>query len=113
MTNILQTLAVAATLITVTVAASSSVLAGADSPFYPAHFKNPNLPYPSVGREAGYRPHTGWAIKSMGSLSTFAEALLSLPTSFTRRIWHALMESGSRSSPCWLPSSFQARGKRE
>ena len=35
MTNILQTLAIAATLITVTVAASSSALAGADSP-YPA-----------------------------------------------------------------------------
>jgi hypothetical protein len=52
MTNILQTLAVAATLITVTVAASGSVLAGADSP-YPAHFKNPNLPHPSVGTGSG------------------------------------------------------------
>ena len=38
MTNILQTLAIAATLITVTVAASSSALAGADSP-YPAQFR--------------------------------------------------------------------------
>lgn len=53
MTNILQTLAVAATLITVTVAASSSVFAGADSPFYPAQFQNPNLPYPSVGAGSG------------------------------------------------------------
>ena len=51
-TNILQTLAVAATLITVTVAASSSALAGAGSP-YPAHFKNPSLPYPSVGVGSG------------------------------------------------------------
>ena len=38
MTNILQTLAIAATLITVTVAASSSALAGADS-LYPAQFR--------------------------------------------------------------------------
>lgn len=52
MTNILQALAVAATLITFTLAASSSVLAGADSP-YPAQFKNPNLPYPSVGAGSG------------------------------------------------------------
>jgi hypothetical protein len=52
MTNILKTLAVAATLITVTAAASSPVLAGGDDP-YPAHFKNPNLPYPSVGKGSG------------------------------------------------------------
>ena len=52
MTNILQTLAIAATLITVTVAASSSALAGADS-LYPAQFKNPNLPYPSVSAGSG------------------------------------------------------------
>jgi hypothetical protein len=52
MTNILQALAVAATLITFTLAASNSVLAGADSP-YPAQFKNPNLPYPSVGAGSG------------------------------------------------------------
>lgn len=52
MSNILQTLAVAATLITVTVATSSSVLAGADSP-YPAHFKNPNPANPSVGAGSG------------------------------------------------------------
>ncbi len=53
MTNILQALAVAATLITFTLAASSSVLAGADSPFYPDHLKNPNLPYPSAGTGSG------------------------------------------------------------
>jgi hypothetical protein len=53
MTNILQALAVAATLITITVAGSSSVLAGADSPFYPDQFKNPNLPHPSVGAGSG------------------------------------------------------------
>jgi hypothetical protein len=41
MTNIKQTLAVAATLITVTVATSSLALAGADG-FYPPHFKNSN-----------------------------------------------------------------------
>lgn len=52
MTNILQTLAVAATLITVTVAASNVALAGADSP-YPAHFKNPNAETPSVGVGSG------------------------------------------------------------
>jgi hypothetical protein len=52
MTNILQTLAVVATLITFSVAASNSVLAGAGSP-YPAQFKNPNLPYPSVGTGSG------------------------------------------------------------
>jgi hypothetical protein len=52
MTNILQALAVAATLITVTVAGTSSVLAGSGSP-YPDQFKNPNLPYPSVGGESG------------------------------------------------------------
>jgi hypothetical protein len=53
MTNILQTLAVAATLVTITVAASSLALAGADGPFYPDQFKNPNLPYPSVGVGSG------------------------------------------------------------
>jgi hypothetical protein len=52
MTNILQALAIAATLITVTVAANSAVLAGSDSP-YPDHFKNPKLPYPSVGTGSG------------------------------------------------------------
>jgi hypothetical protein len=52
MTNILQTLAVVATLITFSVAATSSVLAGGDSP-YPAQFKNPNLPYPFVGTGSG------------------------------------------------------------
>jgi hypothetical protein len=52
MTNILQTLAFAATLIIVTVAASSSASAGTDSP-YPAQFKNPNLSYPSVGAGSG------------------------------------------------------------
>jgi len=50
--NIMQTLAVAATLITVTVAASNLALAGADS-FYPAHFKNSNLPSPSVSAKSG------------------------------------------------------------
>jgi hypothetical protein len=53
MTNILQALAVAATLITITVAANSSALAGADSPFYPDQFKNPNRPHPSVGTGSG------------------------------------------------------------
>lgn len=47
MTNIMQTLVVAATLITITVGASSLALAGEDS-FYPAHFKNPNLTSPLV-----------------------------------------------------------------
>ena len=53
MTNILQALTVAATLITVTVAANSSVLADSDSPYYPAQFKNPNLSHPSVGAGSG------------------------------------------------------------
>jgi len=47
MTNILQTLIVAATWTSITVASSSSALAGEDS-FYPDHFKNPNLTSPSV-----------------------------------------------------------------
>jgi hypothetical protein len=47
MANILQTLVVAATLITVTVAASNLALAGENS-FYPAHFRNSNLEVPSV-----------------------------------------------------------------
>jgi hypothetical protein len=52
MTNIMQTLVVAATLITVTVAASNLALAGADS-FYPAHLKNSDLASPSVSPESG------------------------------------------------------------
>jgi hypothetical protein len=50
MTNIIQTLAVAATLMTITVTASNLALAGEDS-FYPAHFKNSNLASPSVSVE--------------------------------------------------------------
>jgi hypothetical protein len=52
MTNLLQTLAAAAMLISLTVATSTSVLAGADSP-YPAQFKNPNLPHVPVGAGSG------------------------------------------------------------
>ena len=51
MTNILQALAVAATLITVTVAGTSSVLAGSGSP-YPEQFKI-RIPHPSVGGQSG------------------------------------------------------------
>jgi hypothetical protein len=53
MMNLLQTLAAAAMLISLTVAASSSVLAGADSPFYPGNFKNPTLPHVPVGAGSG------------------------------------------------------------
>jgi len=68
MTNILQAFAVAATLITVTVAATSSVLAGPDSPFYPDHFKNPHLPYPSVGAGSGIlSPISAGRLRAMGS----------------------------------------------
>lgn len=52
MTNTMQTLVAAATLITVIVAASNSALAGADS-FYPRHFNNSDLTAPSVGAESG------------------------------------------------------------
>jgi hypothetical protein len=52
MTNILKALAIAATLVTGTVVATSLALAGAGSP-YPDQFKNPNLPYPSVGVGSG------------------------------------------------------------
>jgi hypothetical protein len=52
MMNLLQTLAAAAMLISVTVAANTSVLAGADSP-YPTQFKNPNLPHVPVGAGSG------------------------------------------------------------
>ena len=51
MTNILQTLMVAATLITVTVAASNLALAGENS-FYPSHFKHSNQTSPWVGTES-------------------------------------------------------------
>lgn len=47
MTNILQTLIVAAMWTTLTVASNSLALAGADS-FYPDQFKNSNLASPSV-----------------------------------------------------------------
>jgi hypothetical protein len=53
MMNLLQILAAAAMLISVTVAASSSVLAGADSPFYPGNFKNPTPPHVPVGAGSG------------------------------------------------------------
>jgi hypothetical protein len=51
MTNILQTLMVAATLITVTVAASNLALADENS-FYPAHFKHSNQTSPWAGTES-------------------------------------------------------------
>ena len=51
MTNILQTLMVAATLITVTVAASNLALAGEYS-FYPSHFKHSNQTSPWLGTES-------------------------------------------------------------
>jgi hypothetical protein len=52
MTNILKNLVVAATLITITVAASNLALAGENS-FYPTHFKNSNLESPSVRAGSG------------------------------------------------------------
>jgi hypothetical protein len=51
MTNILQTLVVAAVLIPGTVAASDLALA-ADSSFYPSHFKHSNKTSPWVGTES-------------------------------------------------------------
>ena len=51
MTNVLQTLVVTATLITITGAASNLALAGENS-FYPAHFKDSNLESRSVSAES-------------------------------------------------------------
>jgi hypothetical protein len=53
MMNLLQTLAAAAMLISLAVATSSPVLAGADSPFYPGNFQNPTLPHVPVGAGSG------------------------------------------------------------
>ena len=52
MTSIIKVLAVATSLVTGTLVATGSASAGADSP-YPAQFKNPSLPYPSVGVGSG------------------------------------------------------------
>jgi hypothetical protein len=53
MTNILKSLAVAATLVLGTAAISGLAFAGPDSSFYPDHLKNPNIPYLSVGAGSG------------------------------------------------------------
>jgi hypothetical protein len=52
MTNLATALAVVVTMVVGTAGTMTSALAGADSP-YPAHFKNPNLPFPSVGVGSG------------------------------------------------------------
>lgn len=51
MANIIQTLVVATTLITITAAASNQTLAGGNS-FYPSHFKHSNQASPWVGTES-------------------------------------------------------------
>ena len=56
MINFATAVAVVVTMVVGTAAASSLALAGADSPFYPDHLKNPNLPYPSVGVGSGIPP---------------------------------------------------------
>ena len=53
MTSIIKVLAIATSLVTGTLVATGSASAGADSPYYPAQFKNPSLPYPSVGVGSG------------------------------------------------------------
>jgi hypothetical protein len=53
MTNILKSIAVAATLVLGTAAISGLAFAGPDSSFYPDHLKNPNIPYLSVGAGSG------------------------------------------------------------
>jgi hypothetical protein len=53
MTHILKALAVVATLVIGTAAISGLALASPDNPFYPDHFKNSQLPYPSVGMGSG------------------------------------------------------------
>jgi hypothetical protein len=52
MTNIAKTLAVIVTIVVGTSAFGGLALAGADSP-YPKQFRNPSLPYPSVGVGSG------------------------------------------------------------
>ena len=60
MTNIAKILIVAVTMVAGTTAVGGLALAGVDSPFYPDHLKNPNVPSASVGGgSAGSRPHTG------------------------------------------------------
>jgi hypothetical protein len=53
MTNIGKILAVALTMVAGTIALSGTALAGVDSPFYPDHLKNPNVPAPSIGGGSG------------------------------------------------------------
>ena len=52
MTSIIKVLAIATSLVTGTVVATGSASAGADSPLS-RQFKNPSLPYPSVGVGSG------------------------------------------------------------
>jgi hypothetical protein len=53
MTNFATALALAVTMVVGTAAFGGLALARPDSPFYPDHLKNPNLPYPSVGAGSG------------------------------------------------------------
>lgn len=53
MTSIAKILTVVVTMVVGTTAISGIALASPDSPFYPDHLKNPNVPYPSVGAGSG------------------------------------------------------------
>jgi hypothetical protein len=53
MTNIAKILIVAVTMVAGTTAVGGLALAGVDSPFYPDHLKNPNVPSASVGGGSG------------------------------------------------------------